>query len=521
MSRWINIIWTITFVLTACLEADLYDQIDPETLSRSIGPEGGKIIFYDGSIPEISLHETIIDGILDIPSGALDEEFVFDLQYVEVQHLYTDIDVFGDTSEVVVYFGSGWELEPEVEFNLPVKFSYRVRSFDLDLAEPVCFYSPISRTKLYQDQLGDWVYDRPVELIEYEYNTDENLITIEIDATDETVYAFHNVLTLNDTISNPDDYSQGNFFCESTNIEPVIIDLKFFSTFADGNFLIIPPNSFIPPAYWEINTVRDFPLIPFEIRELDYFHAYEEFEIDGIIALPNEADYHLYHVELHSYDSEKAADLFMTVNYRYPFKMGDYANEIAIYKVDIEEDKVIEKLSTGINRSDPVFIFETQINESGTYVIGLEKEKFQKWLGGSATVSIDDGTSSDVHLFSNEDEFGCYVRCEEDACYYRIKLNRLDGLGPESTEQLRFEIKQSSDDGDLTLSEEFVSELLLPNSENITLINSSIIINEFSFDHLDIGGTLIGDIIIDAIDHDGVPLSANIQFTTKIYASSL
>lgn len=475
----------ILLFVGSCTTVELLDEVDPNEISRVVGPEGGTITFYSGSLPQDLPAAARVLAILEIPPNAVDEEVIFSL---EGQNRFLG--------------NPPWTISPSIEFNEPVRFSYRVEELDSTQTDAYCYYRPYRYTE----------DNDTLQIDDFEFDPISNLVTIE---TTEISGFYDYVQSLEFSFR-----ANTFFFCSSTNQEFLELNLTSGNS-AFGNLLFVPKNGIIPPGYVSAEPVAEFP----ETVDPDfrYAHVNEPLEIGNITALPlNNPFGNIFSVDLVNVDPDNPATLFLQVDELYPYNVRDELANLGIYRLDLENNLVLEEYTPNIVRENP-YIFSTIADTSGVYLIGLPTEDFMPWTGGNVNVTAEGPTTIDLS-FNAGDYCGAEVFCRGNECIFNILVNRVDGPKEESDEYIALNLYYSEEFNYMEVTR---LDRIMWYRENgvrkgLQLNNGPV--DSFTIERIDddeIGGELIGSFTTSGIDEGGNDYTFTIDFELRVYRTDV
>lgn len=481
----------LILILQSCSSVDLLADFDPESLSRQVGPKGGKITFYSGSIPQDIPAAARVLVAMDIPAGALNEEVVFEIENV------------GTLGEPL------WFITPDVSFNMPIDLSFRVPELDSARSDIYCYYKPAIISSS-----GD-----TTELDDFDLNHQTNLATIQVRKLGST-YTLLESLPFSMSY-----YTQNYIYCSSTNQDFLVVNLSLGGEdgYADNNFIYVEKESVIPPGFISVSDVGRFSVV----RESDLYlfskfgEGYQELLIDGIVMFPLATQFgRIFSVELNNLSPEKQVEIYTEPAPDYNYDFAEKFEFMSFYRVDLESKKVLEKLPLTWVRSDPMNIFKTEITKSGTYLIGIPIANFGLILGGKVTMQATGAGNTFQKVYESTDVFGADLFCIGNECLYDILVNAENGQGADASEKAEFSLYHASNSSTMEVNSSKINRFTFDDGGTIRTINlRGGAVNSFDITTLEkeVGGNLKGRLTTSGYDSSGNDYTVSVDFELKVY----
>lgn len=484
------LIISVFFILaiSGCAEADFLPEVDPQEITRKVGPEGGTITFYSESLPQDLEAAARKLATLEIPPNALTEDVIF------------SIENDGTSSNPL------WRIDPSVDFSSAVSLSYRVAVLDSTNSDAHCYYRP-NLINLNSDT---------VEIQDFEYDPVENFVSMSINQLDGSQFTYLQSVDF--------PYQTSNyFFCSESNPEFLEIDLSSGSV-AGSDLLIIPEGAIQPPGFISVEPIAEYP--ERDILIGSYRHTNDEIEIGTITAVPTNNFFgDIYSISMDNFDPDTSATLYLRLLDDFPYNVPEQLESLSFYKVDIENNLVEEQLDLELERSEP-YIFRTQVTSGGTYVVGTPTEDFELWLGGDAQVTLTSSTETILVDFNSNDHLGIEVFCLEAGssfdCLFPIRLNKQSGDKEDAEEYMELEFYYYSPLDYLEIFSSAKKEIVFDHEGSLkTITLDAFGVDSYHFSNLDtfIGGVVSGSFTTGGEDEENVYYTVTIDFNFKVFKS--
>lgn len=387
-----SILSAILLLLFSCIERENI-TVSFDSYSRTVGPEGGTIEFYEGGLPGESGYSWGNNSMvakLEIPPGALNEEVEFTIRKRS----------FNLNDEL--YYDDVWELGPAwVRFNIPVNLSVQLMTDTTSLGtEFFCFAQPLKLLKsetLLEDLTNPSQWE-PV--VDYEFDRNNFMITLPVEHLNNLyVYGLSSNLV-----------DQDYYFCSQSN-SMLELDLGFNSLMA------IRENSLPVPSY-----LKREPFIPPSTEKIRPF-------IDGYYLLkpkttrykisPSDIEFNYTNRIFLAASGEQSQDIWLNWEKAIP--------DLKILKIDDSTQSIVEVLDTYPDLNfEENFIFGTYISSTGTYELGVPESSFELWQGGRMDITVSGGGTDTTLVIENYDYGGGYGEDILGTEVY-VKLNVLTG----------------------------------------------------------------------------------------------
>ncbi len=486
-----HIVWLLLVI--GCANVDLLEEIDPTVLSRQVGPEGGIVTFYSGSIPQDIPAAARVLVQLDIPPGALAEEVVFEIENV------------GGFQEQV------WQIQPALDFNVPVELSYRVNSPDTSQTDAFCYYKPMKITSSGDTTLID----------DFELNEQTSMMTISVNSLDGSTYQL--------SVDYPylTEYRTQNFvYCSTTNPDFLGINLSLAGNdgYASNNMLYVAKESVIPPGYVSVTPLESYPRNEVDDFDFGYNNYYDEIYFDDFVAIPFTDQGKYYRIDLEGIDPTKPVALYFQSEYEYPYNYEENLDKLRMFRVDAETLELQESIPVEMEKEfGGAYIFKSEITTSGVYFFGTETEDFNKWVGGTLTMTATSDVDSFNKTYSSDDQFGAYLFCSGGECLIESRINAKNGEvldGDEFAEMFFYYVPGSEY---LEVYGFEVSEFRFDDNgtfRSIHLVFAEVQSFNFTAFENKIGGKLTGTITAKGRDlSNSRDYTVNLDFDIKVYKS--